>query len=996
MSEIAFREAYETLNTAQKKAVDTIEGPVMVIAGPGTGKTQILTLRIANILKETDTAPESILALTFTESGARAMRERLRGYVGTRAYGVPIYTFHAFADMLIRRYPEYYTRVVGGRAIGDIERIECIETILSGDAFQYIRPVGNPQFYTKAIIQSIADMKREYISPDRFAELIADEEAILADMPQYHEKGAHKGKERNDYKQKVREIAKNKELLFVYRAYEHELITRQLYDFEDMIVETVRALEEHEDLLRELQETYQYILADEHQDVNGSQNRILECLASYHEQPNLFVVGDEKQAIYRFQGASLDNFLYFESRFPGTTTISLTENYRSGQTVLDAAHSLITSQSGPADELRVPLTAAAVEVSRVDEYHFSHEGIENAWLADNIASIDGPREEIAVIVRTNREVEQIAGLLRKHGIPVRASTESDILHHPIMHEIRALLSVVAEPSDAALFRVLHGAYWGISADDLVRIAMMRRGDRTLTRSIRDEKLLREQKLHDPDAVRTVGTVLDRVHAKSTTEPPHRLLEELLHESGFLAHVLQENALEGVRVVRRIYDEIERMVISGEAATLRDVVRIFDTRIAYDLPMNAPFVDEDHDAVSVMTAHKSKGLEFTHVFIPHLTDRSWGGRRKTQHFKIPMPHMVNMDAVDDLDDERRLFYVAVTRAKHAVYLSYADTNSDGKGFLPSRLREEIDDTYVTSETTTSIEQSFDPAQAMNGNADTPTITPELIKTAFLERGLSATALNNYIDSPWLYFYRNVLRVPEIQQPHLQYGTAIHAVMQQASQYVRTNKTTPSISEVSTWLDRELRKLPLSEQECATLHEKGLAALTIYLESTSFAPNAREELQVSVILETGDPDVPEVPLTGMLDRIDCNESGQALRVVDYKTGKPKTRGQIEGTTKDSNGGYKRQLVFYALLLSLYDDPRYTCREGVLSFIEPDAKGGIREEVFTVTDAEIAELKDEIIRIAKEIVNGSFLTTPCDPDVCEYCDLAQLTFKAPTVPE
>jgi DNA helicase-2/ATP-dependent DNA helicase PcrA len=267
----AFNVAYGALNPAQKRAVDTIEGPVMVIAGPGTGKTQILTLRIANILLKTDMQPGNILALTFTESGAKAMRERLRKYIGAASYQVPIYTFHGFAAKLIASYPDSYHRVIGGRPINDLEKITLVETILDSGEIKKLRPMGNPAYYVPHILRIIGQLKQEYITTDAFVKIIEQQENELLGIEKIHQKGAHKGKIRGEYTKKEEAIVKNRELLFVYRRYEALLSEQNFFDFEDMIVETVKALEGNEDMLRDLQETHQYILADEHQDVNGSQ-----------------------------------------------------------------------------------------------------------------------------------------------------------------------------------------------------------------------------------------------------------------------------------------------------------------------------------------------------------------------------------------------------------------------------------------------------------------------------------------------------------------------------------------------------------------------------------------------------------------------------------------------------------------------------------------------------------------------------------------------------
>jgi len=986
-----FKEAYNTLNLEQKEAVDTIEGPVMVIAGPGTGKTQILTLRIANILEKTDSAPESILALTFTESGARAMRERLHSYIGARAYQVPIYTFHGFAEQCIREYPDAYERVVGGRPVTDVEKIDIFQSIIDGGGIRLLRPMGDTSYYTNKVANAIAELKREYVTPDAFATHIASEEEKLAKIPQYHEKGAHKGKIRGEFAKKEKSVAKNKELLLVYRAYEAVLREQRLYDFEDMIVETVCALETHDDMLRDLQETYQYLLADEHQDVNGSQNRILELLASYHERPNIFVVGDEKQAIFRFQGASLENFLYFEDVFEGTITIALTSNYRSGQKVLDATHSLIVESEGPLSALRIPLVAKGKESARVERRTFSHTAIEDNWVAERVVELlkEGiPPEEIAVIVRTNREVEAFAGLLRKRGIAVNPSADSDILEHPITNVVQSLIEAVAHPErEDFLMTLLHGPYWGITVADLVRVCASRSYHEPLGAIVRSPDRLRALKLENADAFLNVTSVLHKARELEMLKPPHRVLEYLLRESGFLEHAVASDPEEAGRVIRRLYDEIEAMVIRNEVSTLRDVGKMFATRRAYRLPLTAPYIGGDPHAVSVMTAHKSKGLEFEAVIVPHLVDSLWGGATRRTYFELPLTKHIEIDALDSVDDERRLLYVAMTRAKSLLSLSSSEMNADGRGFIPSRLFDRIDSALYESTPTEPIEAVFKPTDVFAVEKAHEVLDPQVLSTRFLERGLSATALNNYLASPWTYFYRNMLRIPEVQTESLLFGTAVHSVLERVVAYQKTKGELPNNTTISTYLKQALERLPLNVSEYATLHEKGLVALTVYCSELVLPKRSDVEFSIRAVLQTDDLELPEIPLTGKLDRLDFDEEGKVLRVVDYKTGKPKTRGYVEGTTKDSRGDYKRQLVFYALLLSLLDDERYNTREGVLSFVEPDAKGKIVEYSYTVTDEEINALKVDIVRVAKEITHGAFLNAPCDPEVSTYCNLVDL---------
>jgi DNA helicase-2/ATP-dependent DNA helicase PcrA len=973
----AFHKAYSALNPQQKKAVDTIDGPVMVMAGPGTGKTQVLTLRIANILQRTDTAPESILALTFTEAGAHAMRSRLLSYIGAEAYRVTISTFHAFADRLIREFPEAYERIIGGNAAHELQKIMLIQSVLETSHARLLRPMGNTSYYIIPIIRMISSLKQENITPDGLSLIIAAQEKELEGIPKIHEKGAHKGKVRGEYRTKERAIEKNRELLTVYRLYDARLREERLYDFDDMIIETIAALLRNEDMLLSLQERYQYVLADEHQDVNNSQNRILELLTSFHPHPNLFVVGDEKQAIYRFQGASLENFLFFENSYPETLQISLADNYRSGQRILDAAHSLITAHAGEAAALRVPLAAVKKEKGEVRRIHFSHQGIEDEYIADAVAALlaqNVPPQEIAVILRTNREVEDLSILLRKKGIRVFASAESDILKHPLFTSLCDLIgAAIGTTDESPLFRSLHASYWEIPRDDLFRIYSSRRYGESLWGLITDEEELRSRGVRNVAAFVHAAEVMEHARSMDGVAAVQRIVEYLCEKSGFLSHALAEEPVFSGKVIRRIYDELEAIVRRDGGTDLTGALRSLFQLKEYNIPLSAPFAEEDDGAVRVLTAHKSKGLEYEHVFLAHACDEVWSAARSRTYFDVPLSRRIGAALVDPSDDERRLFYVALTRAKRSLTLTYADANTEGRSFVPSRFLGEIDAQCFSLNADHA--DAFDPTAALSAPGAGYDAS-RLIRTYLLNRGLSVTALNNYLSDPWTFFYKNVLSLPEVQGRSQQFGTAVHDVLQRFVQQSASGEV-PDDAQVMRSLENALRKLPLSPEEYAALHRKGLECLMPYCEMLRKEElrGAMTEFSARAMLQTGITDLPELPLTGKLDRLDLDTDGRVVRVVDYKTGKPKSRGVIEGTVKNGDGNYKRQLVFYALLLSLQGNDQLASRRGVLSFVEPDASGKIREEEFSITDAELTSLKSEIVRVLSELLSGTWMDAPTE---------------------
>lgn len=974
-----FTEQFKRLNSAQKEAVETIEGPVMVIAGPGTGKTTILTLRIANIMLRTDVPPEAILALTFTESGVKAMREKLVAIVGERGYRVRIHTFHSFANDIIRSYPTEFPRIIGGEHANELDQIRIVEESINNLPLKVLRPWGDPFYYVSPAINAIKDLKREDIGVSDYQKILKVAERRFADSSKFHEKGAHKGKMKLEYKRELRQLEKNRELFQIYEAYEAGLKRERLFDYEDMLMEVVRVLQTNEPLAFELQESAQYILADEHQDANNAQNKFLELMSSFHkESPNLFIVGDEKQAIFRFQGASLENFLYFKKHFPKAKIIQLTENYRSTQKLLDGTLAMIGNNQTE-DFLKVKLQGAKRD-GGIKLVSFATREAESFFVAKEIADLLKRKvrpEEVAVIYRDNRDVFLIERAIRTFGIPYAIYSESDLLAEEIVRKLLTVLEAVNGFSDEAVFKALMLDFFDISSLELFT---------ALNQSQREKLpllLWLRKNLHN-QKIKTIIADLEGFAKLAHNQSLLDLVEAVAKRVGLVPRILKSSqAKNDLRAYDSFLAFIMRFQERDKSAKLSDLFeelkRIRQHEIA--LPFNS---SGEPGAVSLLTAHRSKGLEFKYVFITGVYEGKWSGRKIRDKLD---PLRNSLESSNSLEDDRRLFYVALTRAKETAIVSYPREDDNGKGTLPSALIGELDPTLVEKlEPPVFAEGLHSQALATRSSSKAGFSLTEkrYLNELFLERGLSVSALNNYLDCPWKYFFVSLLRLPQSEARHLIFGTAVHEGLKAYFQkFNQTGKALPGVAlEV---FESVVNKSYLSASEVPDALKKGREVLTNYLDKYAGTWTKGALIEFPVRGVNFKLSGATLKLNGKLDRIDFNADG-TVTVSDFKTGSPKSRNAIEGKTKEGDAGLKRQLVFYKLLLDRFDQGRYRMKTGILDFVEPLESGTYKREVFDIGLDEVGELEKQIKKVGEEILTLDFWNRTCDEKDCEYCTLSQ----------
>lgn len=983
-----FDELYSGLNDAQRTAVDTIEGPVVVNAGPGTGKTQILTLRIANILRQQggDMA-ENILALTFTNAGVVAMRKRLSSIIGSDAYRVGIFTFHSFAEQVIKSNPDVFTDHLSTNLITDVERLEMVEKIIASGEYKILKPFAAPDFFVQPILAAIDELKRDAFSPDQLAQWNENLKQQLLDSEDSYYKRNGAGFKKGDLKKDaLKKYDKNLELIEIYKKYEESLVNKKLYDYNDLIITVISKLETDSDFQYNLQEQYQYILLDEQQDSNAGQNRIVELLTDAEHlegRPNLFTVGDDKQAIYRFQGASLENFLSFENKYQDVVTVNLDQNYRSGQDVLDTAHNLIMQDDS---ERKHQQLQSNKKTSKVECHEFNTYADELDFVAQNIKQQLDDRVEqndIAVLYRENRHTDDIQKALARYGIPSVVMARENILETPLVYKILLLMRSVSDlTNNHNLTQLLYSDVFGTNTYDVLRIVERHRrnkrdkntGTKHLFRVIQDKKILNDISVEDTDVYLSISQTLQLGHTTFASTNFLSAFDELMKSSGLIHKIIDdESSHDQLRYYDRFYEELRALVNSNLSVDLEQVIGHFETYRQYGMSLDSNPSDSVR-GVRLLTAHKSKGLEYEQVYITNLVDKVWGNKINRRQFELPTGNVRG-----DNDDERRLLYVGITRAEENCTLSFSRNNGE-RDTDPSQFLYDLDQTILDwvkhdESVAASVKHSLTD-QSINNQT---LFDDELIQTTYKKRPLSVTALNNYFDCPAKYFVNNLLQIPATYSRSLIYGSLMHRALELFFRKSAEAGQILSLDELQNMFLWAIDQEYLGESEKKDIIAKGTDSLNGYHKQyhSVWNHNVENEMRINgVELALNNT---TVTLTGVLDKVEHDESGTNLRVVDYKTGKT-----FSEKTKDQKEALERQIVFYSLLLDLYRDGHFTMTSGVLDFVEPNKKTGEYEQhEIKPTSEERDILVEKIQKMDDEICQGtSFLNNRCDKFDCDSC--------------
>lgn len=1019
-----FEKIYANLNEQQRIAVDTIEGPVMVIAGPGTGKTQILGARIGKILLDTDTQAENILCLTYTDAGAVAMRKRLLGFIGPDAYKVNIYTFHAFCNDIIQENLSLFEKTVLD-PISDLEKIDLFKQLIDG--FPKNHPLkryrGDVYFEINNLQQLFSTMKREGWTPAYINQKIDEYLASIPTRDEFVYQRAYKQFKAGDLKEnKIEEVKEKMEKLRAavneFDRFQKLMRSRNRYDFDDMINWVIRAFEENKTLLARYQEQFLYILVDEYQDTSGTQNRLVELLISYWEQPNVFVVGDDDQSIYRFQGANVENMEAFAQRYEeDLLAVVLKDNYRSTQPILDISKTLIDRNEErlvkKINGLTKNLTAANQLINQlshkpvITEYETQRQEMIHITLAVEKLLAQGVEPGlISIIYKENKYGEDLSQYFAQRNIPVYSKRHLNILEIPLAKKIILLLEYLAaehdvpDGGDEMLFEILHFDWFRIAPVEIAKLTTAV-ADRKFGQNKTSLRKLLHEKVNTPPrelfsqaaptGMKLASDAIEKLLADVSNTTLVNLVENCIRDAGVLNSImLSPDKHWHLQVLTGLFDFIKEEARRNPNLTLDQLVNIFMLMEKEGLSLPLVQISGSEKGVNLLTAHGSKGLEFEHVFLVGCNAANWEKKRKPGGgYSFPDTMFSSQPKQKEEEELRRLFYVALTRARLHLHISYSRFRNDGKDLEPSMFIAEIQDTNALPVEKILLDKDVlsEFAMVQFAAAQAPEIDrseAEFVTQLLDKFVMNVTALNNYLKCPLQFYFQNLVRVPSGKSEATEFGSAVHHALHKLFEKMQQTEQFPGkeefILDFEWYMNRNRESF--TKEQFARRIEYGQEVLGNYYNQyiSSWNKVVAVERTIRNIVVQG------VPLKGKLDKLEFN--GKDVNVVDYKTGdidkaKDKLKPPHDG---DPNGGdYWRQAVFYKILVDHYEQKNWTAVSTEFDFIEPDKKKQYRKEKILIRPEDITTVTEQIKTVWQKIQDRDFYTG-CGKPECHWCNFVK----------
>ncbi|HEV7423674.1 MAG TPA: ATP-dependent DNA helicase [Candidatus Paceibacterota bacterium] len=969
-----FEEEYKKLNKAQKEAVDIIDGPVMVVAGPGTGKTQILSLRIGNILRQTDIKAPAILCLTFTNSAVEAMKERLLRYIGETGKEVNVFTFHGFGMKIIEKY---YSELGFGsvpKLLDDADTAILFDEILHNNDWEYLRPRSDSSRYFRDLRSLISLLKRELITPEYLKREIEKEIQSLESNPEnISTRGESKGELKKEFLSKIEGLNRSQEVVKFFKLYEEAKKEKQVLDYDDVLSNLVKIVEKSSDALSDIQEGYLYVLVDEHQDSSAVQNKFLEAVWGDVEMPNVFVVGDDRQLIYGFSGASIDHFAGFKKTFKGAKFITLVDNYRSTQVILDASHALLASTM--TDEKLVSQSKEHHPI-RLFEAEYPREEIIAAAMDIKDKLKHGVKlEDCAILVSKNTQVREALLILHQMGLPISSLDALNLFDQEEANAFFRVLKIISDPNDRTALALSF-------FDQLSGVTPLEAHTYLVSHTMRDfslNSILSEnQKLFG--GTKAAQKWIQKLNKWREDAKNNDLIKltQIIGEELLLQNKDDGHLVAGKEILSTILALVSKELEKNKDITLPQFILFIERLESYN--EHIPVIMEAKGGVKVLTLHSSKGLEFDYVWIAHVDERSLNGGKK-MGFVLPLS--IGEKVIEqDIDRVKRKLYVAITRAKRFCTLSYA---------RHSLKDSELEVARIVADLPKEVFEKHQVDRREMFKTEKKTSMLELLKlvaSKYKDRYVSVSLLNNFFECPWKWYFRNLLGLPEREAETLQFGSIVHASIDGILKIANL----PRAEEIEKIINEEVLKMGFKNERTRIRIVRDAENLVV-----PWVKNRLPKIKLSRKTEEGismkDARYPHLKIFGKIDLIE-NLGDKEVRVTDFKTGSVKRRSEIEKLDEEGRpSNFLRQLAMYSYLLE--NNPKWagvSVRESQLEFLEAkDKKESMYSRVVTLDDIQL--LIKDIQDYDNLVKTGEWVDRSCNYNSygknieCEYCKMAEM---------
>lgn len=986
----------QDLNEEQRLAVQTTEGPVLIVAGAGTGKTTVITRKLAYLMASEKAKSDEILALTFTEKAAQEMEERVDRLLPYGYLDLWVSTFHSFAERILKDHALEIGLPNNFKVLTPVDSWLMLRQNFDKFDLDYWRPKGNPTKYIRALIDHFARAKDEGLWPEDYLEF-AEKLKLDTDSLEFL-KVDHKVSKKEKKEMQKQEIVKINELANAYHIYQKLLLDNDCLDFGDLINYTLKLFKERPHILAKFRDKFKYILVDEFQDTNWAQYELIKLLAA--PRNNLTVVGDDDQSIYKFRGASLSNILQFKDDYPDSKEIILVDNYRNCQNILDLAYEFI-QQNNPnrleaqlknknlESDITKRLNAQVPGEGIIEHLHFKNLDDEVQGVVSKIVELKAANQHLlwndfAVLVRSNDAAAPFCNFMSRHSLPYQFLALKGLYSKSVVLDILNFFKLLDNYHESpAFYRTLSLPHWQIPAEDIVEMNM--EAKRTPSSLWQVAKNIQTLKAVKPQTVNTVQAIVSHVEKASKLARDKNIAQVFkyfLEQTGYLHwldHLDEIDKNQKIGWLEQFWQRIKKFENDHEEALVKDFMDEIDFELEAGEEGSLRFEPEaGPEMIQIITIHSAKGLEFKYVFIVNMVDRRFPTIERAEAIPIPDALVKEILTQGDahLEEERRLFYVAMTRAKQGVFFASASDYGGQREKKISRFLSELGYGKGAAESTA---QKKLPIYEKTVQIEQPKELVHVFPTRF-----SYTRLAAFRTCPLQYKYAHVLHVPVFGKANFSFGQSLHNTMEKFFRQWLTEREKeqadlfgggskkkkgaglPPLEDllkiyeaewISYWYENE-RKM----NERKSDGRKSLTKLWHELEKDP--PN------VTAVEQAFNVKLGDYVLFGRIDRIDQLPNGNIV-IVDYKSGKPKS---------ELSADDKEQLLIYQMAMQQPQLFNKKVEKLIYYYFE-----GNQTCEFVGNDKDLEKLSSSILDRIESIKESDF--SPRPSQLCKNCDFREI---------